>query len=131
MKILGIVHNILASLLKWLLAPLMYVINSVFALCKGEINTYNDHLAYAKDLYGNILMQYVMNLCFLNKASTYLYGTVKDNIYVTVSHITAFNYYAGTMTKFGKLFAWILIQCSDKSFKQEDIDNNIINKLTK
>lgn len=114
---MGIIHNILASFLKWLLAPLMYLINGAIALLKGEFSNYNHNIAYTKDLYGNILMQYVFNILFLKKSSTFLYGTVTyDNRYFTISHITAFNYYMNTLTPFGMFFAKILIFFKDKSF---------------
>lgn len=110
---MGVLQFILASFLKAVLFPVMYVVNCVFALCCGSFMNYNHQLAFIQDIYGNHFMKYVLNLAFLKKESMYKYGLTLE----TISHVTAVNYRDNQLTKFGKLFAKVLVLCGDKAFK--------------
>ena len=113
MKVGGVIHFILATILKSILEIPMYLINGCVALYKGELSAYNEHLAIQKDVYGNYLCSYVFNTLFLTKKATYGYGQFP----VTISHVTAVNYRQKTLTPFGVFFAKILIFFNDKSFR--------------
>jgi len=123
----GFLQFVLSILLKLILFFPMLVLNFFMALKHRKSSEYYHNLAYINDIYGNFLMSYILNKLFLKKYALYKYGVE----FVTISHITAVNYYSHTLTNFGEFFAKILILCKDKAFDLSDINLSFKERLLK
>lgn len=113
---MGYIHIILAWTLKAILFPFLFIINLIVAMVKREASGYLHDMALALDCYGNYAFEYTFNGAFLKKESVYKYGERLE----TISKVTAKNYYANTLTLFGRFFAKILILFKDKAFTKEE-----------
>lgn len=76
---MGALLLIIASLLKWILAPVAYTIGTIVSLCKRENDHYNKQLAVVKDEYGNILCKYIFNFLLIKKHG-YKFGATNETI---------------------------------------------------
>jgi hypothetical protein len=70
-------------------------------------------LAMAVDEYGNLTCNEILDDTLLSRRSTFPFGA--DG--ATISSVVASNYYAGTLTGFGRFVASVLRLCKDTAFK--------------
>lgn len=110
---------IIASVIKFVFTPFVWVYSAIFALKHGEFNKWYRELAIAKDAYGNVLMQYGLNQAF-RKSEGYKFGNRKE----TISSVIGKNKIMNTLTPPGKLVDWIL-EKAEKNHSIKSIDNNI------
>jgi len=115
---MGFILFLIASIIKWLFAPIGYFIGCVFSLFKREFNTYHTDLAIAKDQYGNAICKYIFNWLLIKKQG-YCFGNVDE----TIGSVIGKNKVRGTLTRTGKVLDFLLELCeSDHSIKS--IDNS-------
>ena len=91
-----LILNLIAEIIKWVLCPFFYVYGSLCAINRREWKMYNKQLALVKDQYGNVLLQYPLNKCFI-KPSGYKSGNRKE----TISSVFGKNEMSNTNTKLG------------------------------
>lgn len=70
-------------------------------------------LAEALDIYANRICHELFDATLITKQSKHVFGDKGE----TISMVVATNYYANTLTGFGKLLAIILIYFKDTAFK--------------
>ena len=109
---MGLIHFIIAIILKSILFLPMYIINGSTALLKRSFFKYNHNLALMLDIYGSHLCKHVFNAILLQKYNVQKYGEGMK----TISHVTAMNYRSGDLKPLGKLLAKVLILFKDKAF---------------
>lgn len=114
---MGLLLYIVALLIKRILEPVMYLINSIIALTKGEWNQYNSDLAISLDQYGNGLCQYFFSYIFVKKEG-YRFGNIDE----TISSVLGKNKKLGTLTFLGKGLAYVL-DLIDPNHVEDSIDN--------
>lgn len=117
---LGLIQIVIATILKAiLLFPLLFI-NGIVSIFKMETDKYLRGLAVGEDVYGSFLGKYLFDFLFLKKGAFPKFGTplviANKNFYITISRVMAINYYNGTLTLFGRVFAKILIFLKDKAF---------------
>lgn len=100
---MGFVLNIVASILKWILQPFMFIFGTIISLNKREFNDWQLDLAYTKDVWGNVLIKYAANIVLIKKGG-YPFGSRTK----TISHVLGMNKNLKRLTIFGKLLVWIL-----------------------
>jgi hypothetical protein len=100
---IGLILNIIASILKWALQYPCYIYGSIVSLSKGEFNEWNKDLALSKDRYGNVLIEYLANQVLI-KSNGYKFGNPLD----TISKVLGKNKATGTLTYLGFLIAYVL-----------------------
>ena len=115
---MGFLLNIIASVLKWVLQPAMFIIGLVVSLSRREFNKWQMDLAYAKDVWGNVLIKYVADFVLIKKGG-YRFG----NKTKTISYVLGMNEIKGTLTIFGRILTNILNKL-DKNHTQNAIKTN-------
>lgn len=116
---MGIILNIIASLIKWALLPLAFLIGAAFSLSKGEFMAWQKDLAISKDRYGNVLCKYMANATMITNQG-YKFGNGKE----TISSAIGKNVVRQTLTWFGRLWNRILEKL-EKQHSLKSIDNNV------
>jgi hypothetical protein len=114
---MGLLLYIVALLIKRIIEPVMYIINSIIALFKGEWNQYNHNLAVSLDQYGNGLCQYLFSYIFVKKRG-YRFGNIDE----TISSVLGKNKKMSTLTSLGKGLAYVL-DLLDPNHVEDSIDN--------
>ena len=116
---MGLLLFIIASIIKWAIAPFSYVYGSIAALIagNGEFHRYNMDLAIAKDQYGNVICQYVFNHLLIKKTG-YKFGNADE----TVSSVIGKNKLNNTLTFLGRTLDNIL-DFFDENHSVKSIDN--------
>jgi 8-oxo-dGTP diphosphatase len=113
---MGFILFLIASIIKWLFAPIAYLIGCIVSLFKREFNTYHTDLAIAKDQYGNAICKYMFNWLLIKKGG-YSFGNIDE----TISSVIGKNKAKGTLTIMGKTLDFLLELCeSDHSIKSID-----------
>lgn len=113
---MGFLLFIISSLLKWVLAPMAYLIGCILSLYKGEFNTYQKNLAIAKDQYGNAVCKYLFNAVLI-KNGGYKFGNIDE----TISSCIGKNKKRGTLSFTGKCLDFLLNACEpEHSIKSID-----------
>ena len=115
---MGVLLNIIASVLKWALQPTMFIIGLVVSLRKREFNKWQMDLAYAKDVLGNVLIKYAANFVLIKKGG-YRFGDKTK----TISYVLGINEIKGKLTIFGRIIVKIL-NTIDKNHTQNAIKTN-------
>lgn len=110
---------LVASFLKWALAPILYIYGFIRSFTKNEFLKYHWDLALAKDQYGNGLGKYVFNDLFVKKGG-YLYGNIDE----TISSATGKNKQGKTLTRAGLVFDMAL-ELMEKGHSIKAIDKTI------
>lgn len=100
---MGFILNIVASILKWILQPFMFIFGTIISLNKKEFNDWQLDLAYTKDVWGNVLIKYVADIVLIKKDG-YPFGNRKR----TISYVLGVNKKYDKLTVFGKILVWIL-----------------------
>lgn len=100
---MGLILNIIASILKWALTPLLTISGYIGAIICGEFSDYGENKAISKDKYGNVLGKYLFNLVFIKKDG-YSFGSHND----TISKVLGINKANGTLKRLGKLVCLLL-----------------------
>jgi hypothetical protein len=116
---MGFILSILASVLKWILQPIAFVIGCLVTICIGQFNHYNTQLAISKDRYGNVLCQHLFNMIFINLKG-YRFGNGKE----TISSVIGKNKRDKTLSLIGRLFDSIL-DFFEKEHSIKSIDETI------
>lgn len=116
---MGYVLLFIASLLKWIFGPFLYICNNIIALYKGEWNEYNTNLAIAKDQYGNALGKYLFNFILI-KNNGYKFGNIDE----TISSVIGKNKIGNTLNLLGRFLDKIL-NLLEKNHSIKSIDNTI------
>lgn len=114
---MGFLLFIIALIIKRILEPVMYIINSIIALFKGEWDQYNEDLAISLDQYGNGLCRYLFSYIFVKKGG-YRFGNIDE----TISSVLGKNKVTGTLTLLGKGLAYVL-DLLDPNHVVDSIDN--------
>lgn len=104
MKKVGFLLFIISSILKRLLQPVMYLINSVMAIKNGEWDKYNTDLAISIDQLGNGLCRYLFNSWLRNKSSKHGFGNIDE----TISSVLGKNERDKTLSWLGRRIAGLL-----------------------
>lgn len=112
---MGLILNIISSILKWILLPIAYV----FGVVNLGYSKYNRDLALANDRYGNVLCQYLFNKLLITNMG-YKFGNGKE----TISSVIGKNFIKRTLTKRG-LFLYNFLEKRQKNHCLNAIDNNI------
>lgn len=107
--------NIVADILKWILAPVCYTWGFFHSLAKGEFKEWHKKLAKTKDAYGNVLIQYPGNLLLIKKDG-YKFGQIFDMI----SKVLGKNKIQKTLLPFGKFWANTL-----NFFDKNHVENSV------
>ena len=110
------INYIIATILKWLLARLLFAVNYPISVIKGESPEYLYKLAYMDDVKGGHQGKYVWNWLFLEPFSLRRFGDRDE----AMSAILAYNYYYQNTKWIGTHFSLFLILCNDKAFLIED-----------
>lgn len=110
---------IVASLLKWVFAPVLYIFGSIASRKKGKKQylDYQLNLALAKDQYGNAVGQYMFNCVMITKDG-YKFGNRDE----TISSVIGKNKIRGTLTWAGKSLDFIL-EVMDPNHSIKSIDD--------
>lgn len=116
----GFLLFILASILKWIFAPFLYVFGCIISICqgKGHFDKYNKNLAIAKDQYGNALGGPVFNKVLI-KDNGYKYGNPDE----TISSATGKNKIKGTFRPIGSFLDYCL-EKAEPNHSIKSIDNS-------
>ena len=114
---MGILLLIIASVLKMILAPILYLTGAIISLFKGGFNQWNTDLAIAKDQYGNALGKYIWNGLLINKHSIHLFGNIDE----TISSVLGKNKRDGTLTFLG-IFIDKILETIDPNHSEDAID---------
>jgi hypothetical protein len=101
---MGFILFIIASILTWTLAPFLWIYGLIRSAFDGTFSDYNENIAIAKDQYGNAIGKYAFNNLLITKEG-YRFG----NHLQTISSVLNQNKSLGTLTRFGRLIAWILM----------------------
>lgn len=96
---------IIASFLKWVFAPVLYIFGSIASRKKGkkQYRDYQLNLALAKDQYGNAVGQYMFNCVMITKEG-YKFGNRDE----TISSVIGKNKVKGTLTGIGRALDYVL-----------------------
>jgi hypothetical protein len=116
---MGFLLFIIASILKWAFAPVLYGYGFFVSFIKGgskEWNKYNQDLAIAKDQYGNAIGKYLFNWLLIKKDG-YNFGNVDE----TISSVIGKNKIKGTLTIFGKIMD-VILDMLEKDHSIKSID---------
>lgn len=114
---MSLIFYIVALLIKKLVEPVMYIINSIIALFKGEWNQYNQNLAVSLDQYGNGLCRYIFSYIFV-KEGGYRFGNIDE----TISSVLGKNKKMNMLTSLGEALAYVL-DLLDPNHVEDSIDN--------
>lgn len=117
---MGFLLFIIASVLKWAFAPVLYVYGFIASLVIGgtkEWDRYNKDIAIAKDQYGNAIGKYFFNWLLIKKDG-YKFGDIDE----TISSVVGKNKVKGTLTIFGKILDGVLGML-EKDHSLKSIDN--------
>ena len=112
---MGVILNILASILKWVIQPFSYIYGAIISLSKGEFNKWNKDLAISKDRFGNILIKYIANQILITKEG-YKFGNYND----TISKVLGKNKKQNTLTKLGVFLCYILNKLDKNHVEKAD-----------
>jgi hypothetical protein len=114
----GFILFLVSTLLKVLVAPLLYIHGCIVAFNRGEFRKYNQDLAVAKDQYGNVVGQYFSNKFMVTK-NGYQFGKTDE----TISSVIGKNKQLGTLKWLGRwLDARLNTLETDHSIKSIEID---------
>lgn len=117
---MGILLFIVASLILFIIGIPMIMLGAI--LSGRKINKYFGDVAFSIDQTGNVFCAPIFNVLFLKKESLKLYGNPDE----TISHVTGVNKLAGTLTIYGRIFAWFLNKI-DKNHVEKAANNSQIN----
>ena len=109
---------IVASILKWILSPLLWLFGVITSIIKKEHKKYFKDLAIAKDQYGNTVGKYAFNLLLITKEG-YSFGNIDE----TISSCIGKNKIKGTLSRFGRVLDYIL-NSLDKDHSIRAIDKS-------
>lgn len=96
---MGLLLNIAANILTWILRRFCWAYGAIASLKKREFNDWNSDIAYAKDVTGNVYIKYIGNDILITKKSLNKFGKKRQ----TVSAVLGFNKAAGTLTYLGSV----------------------------
>jgi len=91
---------LIASALKWVFSPFLYIYGVIRSLTMGEFGKYHFDLAYSKDQYGNVVGQYFFNDVWI-KPDGYKFGKPDE----TMSSALGKNKRISMFRKFGESVA--------------------------
>ena len=116
---MGFILYLVSSFLRLIIVPTGLVYGFVkdfrkhhIGIALQNINKRYVSSAKARDEYGNMVCPDLFNATLITKESTHFFGTDGEKI----SEVVAFNYYAKTLTGFGRFVAFILIKLKDTAF---------------
>ena len=92
---------LIASLLKWILSPLLYWYGIIRSLQLKEFLKWHKDLAISKDQYGNVVGKYFWNDYLIKSYSKYKFGHPDE----TISSVEGKNKLNNTLTSLGKWLA--------------------------
>lgn len=116
---MGIILNIVASLIKWALLPVAFFVGAIISLYKGEFLKWQKDLAISKDRYGNVLCKYWANVTLIKKDG-YKFGNGKE----TISSVIGKNVVRQSLTKMGRFWNSVLDKL-ETQHSLKSIDNNV------
>ena len=116
---LGFFLYLIASIIKWVLAPGAYIYGFVASIVigNGEFDRYHHNLAVAKDQYGNALCKHLFNWTLIKKEG-YKFGNIDE----TISSVIGKNKLTKTLTICGKILDRML-DFFDHNHSIDSIDN--------
>lgn len=100
---MGLVLNIVASILKWIFQPLLWSYGTAVSIYRHEYNRWEFDKAVSKDQYGNVLGKYLFNHILIRKDG-HRFGNPDE----TISSVLGKNEQAKTLRWLGKFIAWVL-----------------------
>jgi hypothetical protein len=101
---MGLLLNIIASILKWIFQPICWAVGAIVSIRKREFFQWNEDIAYTKDVYGNVLMKYVANYVLIKKESQHKFGNKKQ----TISAVIGLNKHNYTLAYWGMVIDGVL-----------------------
>jgi hypothetical protein len=101
---MGLLLNFVASILILCFQIICSVVGIVLSINKNEFNSWQLDLAYAKDVFGNVLIKYVANAVLIKANSLNKFGNPKQ----TISYVIGMNKYSGTLLYWGSVVDGIL-----------------------
>lgn len=124
---MGFLLYLIASVIKWALAPVAYVYGFIASIIigNGEFDKYHHDLAVAKDQYGNAICKHLFNWALIKKEG-YKFGNIDE----TISSVIGKNKLKNTLTLCGKILDKIL-DFIDNNHSIESIDNTEGNERNK
>jgi len=119
--VISITLFLIASILKWIFAPFLYLYGVIRAsiIGNGELGKYHFDLAYSKDQYGNVVGKYFFNDVWI-KPNGYKFGKPDE----TMSSVLGKNKRISMFRKFGESVAnflnWIDPNHIEKSIEEDE-----------
>lgn len=100
---MGFILFIIASVLKWILAPLLYTYGAIYSIKNKELLKWHKDLAISKDQHGNVLGKFLFNKLLI-KSCGYKFGNPDE----TISSVIGKNELNNTLSQLGLILAYIL-----------------------
>lgn len=101
---MGLLLNFVASILILCLQIICYVVGIVLSVNKKEFNQWQTDLAYAKDVFGNVLIKYIADIVLIKPNSGHKFGQRGQ----TISYVIGANKVYNTLTYCGNVLDGVL-----------------------